>query len=84
MSLCDPGDGISAHVVLEHMDERGVKLTAGIIVWRESLTPLCDPQLLTPLSTQQIETPRAIRHRGGAVVLTHLVEKSEEVHKGKK
>lgn len=51
-----------------------MKLTARIMVWRESLTPLCDFQLLTPLSTQQVETPRALRHRGRAVVLTHLAE----------
>lgn len=58
------------------MDEGGVKVTAGIMVRREGLAPLCDFQLLTPLSTQQVETPLALGHRGRAEVLTHLAEET--------
>lgn len=46
-----PSYAISAHVVLEHVDEGGVKLAVRIQVWRESFTLLWDLQLLTPLST---------------------------------
>lgn len=46
-----PSNAISAHVVLECVDEGGVKLAARIVVWRERFTLLCNLQSLTPLST---------------------------------
>lgn len=46
-----PSYAISAHVVLEHVDEGGVEPAARIMVRRESFTPLCNLHLLTPLST---------------------------------
>lgn len=61
------------------MDEGGVKVTAGVMVRRESLASLCHFQLLTPLSTQQVETPLALGNRGRAEMLTHLAEEIEEV-----
>ena len=47
------------------------------MIRREGLTPFCDFQLLTPLSTQQVETPLALRHGGRAEMLTHLAEEIE-------
>lgn len=52
-----PSYAISAHVVLEHVDEGGVKIAARIMVWSESFTLLCNLQLQTPLGTKQVETP---------------------------
>lgn len=52
IGLSGPRDAVRAHVVLEHVDEGGVKLTARTVVWRERLTRFSDFQLLTPLSTQ--------------------------------
>lgn len=69
------GYAIGTHGLLKHVDEGGVKFTARIMVWRESFTRLCDLQLSTPLSSQKVQTPGALRYRGGTVVLTHLAKR---------
>lgn len=76
-----PCYSLSAHVVLENVDKGGVKLTARIVVMSESLIPFSHFQLLTPLSTQQVETPRGLKHRGRAMVLTHLEDERGKVQR---
>lgn len=70
-----PGYAIGAHVVLEHVDEGGVTISARVMVWREGFTLLCNFQLVIPLSTQQEKTPRVLRHSVAAMVLASLSEK---------
>lgn len=74
-----PCYSLGAHVVLENVDKGGVKLTARIVVESERFIPFSDFQLLTPLSTQQVETPRVLRHRGGAMVLTRLDDERKKI-----
>lgn len=72
MGLFGLGCSIRAHVILKQVNKSGVKLAARIMVWGEGVTILSHLQFLTPLSTQQVETPHVFRYRFGIMVFTHL------------
>lgn len=55
-----------------------MKLAARLVVLGESLTLLCDLELLTPLSPEQVEAPRVLGHRVRAMMLTYLAQKQEQ------
>lgn len=62
----DPSEAFGAQAVPEDVDEGGVELAAGSVVWREGLALFGQSQLLAPLGVQEVQAPRLFGSRGGA------------------
>lgn len=65
-----------AHVVLQHVDEGGVKLAVGMVVGAKNLTRFRHLQFLESLSRHQVETPQVFGWRVEALVLTDLTRRN--------